>query len=105
MSEYVKYRTAYHLILSEATQHASSAAESIKLGDLQVSEAAYTNSDLAKLLGLLQEHLKQAKSKLDETLEPIIPTNIVKASYSLKASKIQPYLPEYTRTPFKNIGE
>lgn len=103
VSEYVKFKVVYLLILNNILKTASGSGKDIKLADLEVSEKQMASSELKDLLKFLKLEL----DKWEDELENSVKAKFAKATSSSK-SKNSEYKSEYpsfiNRNPYRKLG-
>lgn len=102
--EYIKYKTAYMLVLNLVVKDTVGQSENIKLGDLQVEESASRSSELVDLLGLLKEEMEKWETPLESSAKAV---TFAKMSSSIRASSNEygaTYPDHMTRVPFNELG-
>lgn len=104
VSEYVKYKVSYMLILNITVKENSSQLEEIHLGDLSVAEKVATTSGVVSLLGLLKKELVEIEDELEKEKTALSFAKMGTAVRAQSSTKGATYPSYFTRTPFKELG-
>lgn len=100
--EFVKYKVAYLLVLNQIVAQSTGKEESVKLGDLSVTDKGASTTELADLLALLKEEMKKWEDMLLKE-----PFAFAKMKTTLRAStseKGATYPDYFARVPFSALG-
>lgn len=104
ISEYVKFKTVYLLVLNNIMKSASGSGKNIKLGDLEVGERNMNSTELVDLLKFLKDELDTWEDIVEEEIKTI---KFAGSKTTVRASKGE-YKASYPtfipRVPYKELG-
>lgn len=107
-SKYVLYRVAFQCMLGQVIETSSGMKDSIKLGDLAVSESSSVSSEITNLLGLFKDEMDKWWKLLNGIEEDengvIIPKLSKITGSATRGVTDQPYPAWLTRVPFRDLG-
>lgn len=104
VSEYVKYKTVYLLVLNNILKQASSQGKDIKLADLSVGEKNMASTELKNLLKLLKDELDKWEDILDNEAKQAKFAKSKKAVWAKENEFTTTYPDNVSRLPFKELG-
>ena len=104
VSEYVKFKVVYLLVLNNILKTASGSGKNIKLADLEVGERNMASTELKDLLKFLKDELDKWEDLVEEELKQAKFAKS-KASIWAKDNEFKTEYPTHiNRLPFKDIG-